>query len=154
MCGQISNLLFSQSASKTTKHSLPEHTALLNCIRTQRRKCNSHPTYCNLSKLHNLEIQLQHKLTEAKCTYEKYLIEKFTLPKIYSTLTSHGAIPPTVTLATTSDGDKVTMFNTFSTLFTHTVHLTYHFQKNCPYLVQLLLTSAYQSQMYMMPYLL
>ena len=108
---------------------------LLNCIRTQRRKCNNHPTYCYLSKLHNLENELQHKLTEAKCTYENYLIETFSkenTSKISVSLTSHGAIPPTVTLDSsiaTSDGDKVILF---STLFTHTVHLTYHFQKNCP----------------------
>ena len=102
---------------------------MLNCIRTLRRKCNNHPTYCNLSKLQSLENELQNKLTAAKCSYEKFLIETFSKEnssKIYryiSTLTSYGTIPPIVTLnssTATSDGDKATMFNTFfHSVFTH-----------------------------------
>ena len=55
--------------------------------------------------------------------YEKYLILRKTLPEYISTLTSHGAIPPTSTpdsSTATSDGDKATMFYTFfCSVYTH-----------------------------------
>ena len=100
----------------------PDIRLMLNCIRTLRRKCNKHPTSYNLSKLQNLEKQLQNKLMLAKTTYEKNLIDTFSKvnsSKIYKyihSLTNHGTIPPTVTFDSSNaalDGDKASMFNTF-----------------------------------------
>ena len=84
-----------------------------------RRKCNKHATSYNLSKLQNLEKQLQNKLMLAKTTYEKNLIDTFSKvnsSKIYKyihSLTNHGTIPPTVTFDSSTvalDGDKASMF--------------------------------------------
>ena len=51
---------------------------LIKCIRTLRRKCKSHSTSHNISKLQSLETQLQNKMLFAKSTYEKNLVTTFS----------------------------------------------------------------------------
>ena len=94
----------------------------LNCIRTLRRKCSSHPTSFNFSKLQALEIQLQDKMSAAKSSYESSLIQNLSkgsdsrVYKYISSITKQDAIPRTVCFdssVATSDCEKVNLFNKF-----------------------------------------
>ena len=101
----------------------------LNCIRTLRKRCISHPTIHNLSKLGISETQLQHKMLAAKANFEAQLMQKSSpgnFSRIYryiNSLTTHDPIPQTVSLDShiaTSDVEKANLFNTFfHSVFTH-----------------------------------
>ena len=76
----------------------------INCLRTLRKKCKSHPSPASLCKLSHLESLLETKITIAKSTYETNLIYQFATTnssKIYKhirSITGHSSIPPTVEL--------------------------------------------------------
>ena len=101
----------------------------INCLRTLRRKCKSHPSPASLSKLSRLESLLESKISLAKSTYETNLIHQFATnnsSKIYKhirSFTALSSIPTTVELNSvfgTADSDKVSLFNSyFHSIFTH-----------------------------------
>ena len=76
----------------------------INCPRTLRKKCNSHPSPASLSKLSRLESLLESKISLAKSTYETNLIHQFATnnsSKIYKhirSFTGISSIPPLLNL--------------------------------------------------------
>ena len=100
----------------------------LNCLRTLRRKCTTHPTAHNLSKLLLLESNLDGDISSAKSRYETDLILDFAnsnCNKIFKNIrgiSGHSSIPPSVKLYSafaTSDLDKASLFNKyFYSIFT------------------------------------
>ena len=76
----------------------------LNCLCTLRRKCRSHPTAHNLSKLLRLESNLDGNISSAKSRYETDLILDFAnsncnnIFKYIRSISVHNSIPPSVKL--------------------------------------------------------
>ena len=106
----------------------PDIRHRLNCLRTLRRKCVTHPTAHNLSKLLLLESNLDADISSAKSRYETDLIFKFAnsncnkIFKYIRGISGHSYIPPSVELCSafaTSDLDKASLFNKyFYSIFT------------------------------------
>ena len=100
----------------------PDIRHRLNCLRTLRRKCITHPTAHNLSKLLLLESNLDADISSAKLRYETDLIFKFTnsncnkIFKYIRGISGHSSIPLSVELCSafaTSDLDKASLFNKY-----------------------------------------
>ena len=94
----------------------------LNCLPTLRRKCITHPTAHNLSKLLLLESNLDADISSAKSRYETDLIFEFAnsncnkMFKYIRGISGHSSIPPSVELCSafaTSDLDKASLFNKY-----------------------------------------
>ena len=100
----------------------------LKCLRSMRKRLNSHPTQhlCNKIKAH--EHLLQRKMQQAKTFYENKLIESLqscTSPVIYSyirSISGQNSLPLTMYIHGTSaksDRDKAHLFNQyFHSVFT------------------------------------
>ena len=84
----------------------------INCLRTLRKK---YSTPRNLSKLHSLEYHLHQLMSAAKLLFERNLSMQGSanIFKYLTQLTSTGIIPPVVSLDSTSNFEKLTLFNSF-----------------------------------------
>ena len=91
----------------------------LNCIHTLRKRCISHPTIHNSSKLQLSETQIQHQMLAAKDNFEAELILNSSpnnISRVYkyiNSITRHDAVPQNVSLDSqmaTSDTEKTNLF--------------------------------------------
>ena len=136
----------------------PDIRHRLNCLRTLRRKCITHPTAHNLSKLLLLGSNLDADISSAKSRYETDLIFKFAnsncnkIFKYIRGISGHSSIPPSVELCSAFAiliWIKLHSLINISIPSLHSVPLSYHLLILCLRYLQLSLTSLSQLLRYL-----
>ena len=100
----------------------------INCLRTIRKRSESHPTPLNFTKLQSSESLLEEKLKAAKSSYENSValdLASSKSHKIYNyirSLSSKSSLPPSMhfdSFSAKNDYDKAQLFNKyFHSIFT------------------------------------